>query len=142
VSTRTRCMVVLLALTSTGAFARGDDDKPLSPVEARKKSGSKITVQMEVKAAKDRLEKRGKIYLDSEENFKDEKNFAVITKKGAARLKDAGITDPAVYFRGKTIRAQGTVTAVDGIPGNFSARRSCTCIMISLPFRPLSSRSL
>lgn len=113
----TRCVVVLVALTGAVALARGKDDKPLTPVEARKKVGSKITVQMEVKAAKDRLEKRGEIYLDSEENFKDEKNFAVvITKKGAASLKDTGITDPAEHLRGKMIRATGTVKEVDGVP--------------------------
>jgi DNA/RNA endonuclease YhcR with UshA esterase domain len=93
------------------------EDKPLAPVEARKQTGKEITVKMEVKAAKDRLEKRGEIYLDAEENFKDEKNFAVvITKKGAASLKDAGITDPADHFKGKMIRARGVVKEVDGVP--------------------------
>jgi hypothetical protein len=38
---------------------------------------------MEVTAAKDRLEKRGEIYLDAEDDFRDEKNFAVvITRQG------------------------------------------------------------
>jgi DNA/RNA endonuclease YhcR with UshA esterase domain len=72
---------------------------------------------MEVTAAKDRLEKRGEIYLDAEEDFKDEKNFAVvITKKGAASLKEAGIADPADHYKGKTIRATGTVKTVDDVP--------------------------
>jgi DNA/RNA endonuclease YhcR with UshA esterase domain len=72
---------------------------------------------MEVKAAKNALEKRGEIYLDSEENFRDEKNFAVvITRKGAESLRVAGIDDPADHFKSKTIRAKGTVTEVDGIP--------------------------
>jgi hypothetical protein len=83
-----------------------DEAKPLSPVAARKKVGETITVQMKVQAAKDRLEKRGEIYLDSEANFRDEKNFAVvITKIGAAKLKEAGIVDPADHFRDKVIRA-------------------------------------
>jgi DNA/RNA endonuclease YhcR with UshA esterase domain len=74
-------------------------------------------VQIEVKAAKDRLEKRGEIYLDSEPDFKDEKNFAVvITRAGAASLKAAGITSPAEHFKGKSIRARGTVKEVDGVP--------------------------
>ena len=86
-------------------------------MEARKQVGKEITVKMEVKTAKDRLEKRGEIYLDAEEDFKDEKNFAVvITKKGAASLKDAGITDPAAHFKGKTIRATGKVKEVDDVP--------------------------
>jgi hypothetical protein len=101
----------------TALLGAADGDKPLTPVEARKKIGSKVTVQMEVKTAKDRLEKRGEIYLDAEEDFKSEKNFAVvITKTGATSLKDAGITDPADRYKGKTIRATGTVKEVDGVP--------------------------
>lgn len=72
---------------------------------------------MSVKVMKDRLEKRGEIYLDAEGNFKDEKNFAVvITKAGAASLKEAGIADPAEHFKDKTITVKGTVKDVDGIP--------------------------
>jgi DNA/RNA endonuclease YhcR with UshA esterase domain len=94
-----------------------DEPRPLGPIEARKQVGKEITVKMEVKAAKDRLEKRGEIYLDAEEDFKSEKNFAVvITKKGAASLKAAGIAEPAVHFKGRTIRATGTVKEVDGVP--------------------------
>src|SRR5262245_55538160 len=108
--------VVVLAL-AIPATTWGDENKPLGPVEARKQIGKDITVRMEVKAAKDRLEKRGEIYLDAEENFRDEKNFAVvITKAGAESLKAAGISDPAEHFKGKTIRATGTVKEVDGVP--------------------------
>lgn len=91
--------------------------KPLPPVEARAKVGEKITVQMTVKSAKDRLEKRGEVYLDCEADFKDPKNFAVvITRKGAASLRDAKIADPADHFKDKTIRARGTVTLVQEVP--------------------------
>ncbi len=108
--------LLVVGLVSLPALA-ADETKPLGPVEARKQVGKEITVKMEVKAAKDRLEKRGEIYLDSEEDFKDEKNFAVvITKKGAASLKDSGIADPADHFKGKTITAKGTVKEVDGVP--------------------------
>jgi hypothetical protein len=73
----------------------GFDDAPLSPVEARKKVGASVTVEMTVRAAKDRLEKRGEIYLDAEPDFRDPKNFAVvITKAGAASLRQAGIAAP------------------------------------------------
>src|SRR5215471_3113617 len=92
---RTVPVAILAACTALAVAA----DKPLSPVEARKKLGQSITVEMTVRAAKDRLEKRGEIYLDAEPNFRDEKNFAVvITKIGAARLKEAGIDDPAAHF--------------------------------------------
>jgi hypothetical protein len=52
--------------------------KPLTPVEALKKVGEKIG-EMTVMSAKDRLEKRGVIYLDAETNFRDEKNSAEVT---------------------------------------------------------------
>ncbi len=98
-------------------LAAPTEDKPLSPAEARKKVGESVTVEMTVKAAKDRLEKRGEIYLDAEEDFRDEKNFAVvITKAGAASLKEAGIDDPAAHFKGKKVRATGTVKEVEKVP--------------------------
>ena len=108
--------VALLAATLAGAAA-AEEEKPLTPAEARKRVGDKVTVEMTVKAAKDRLEKRGEIYLDAEEDFKDPKNFAVvITKEGAASLKEKGIDSPADHFRGKTIRATGTVKLVQDVP--------------------------
>jgi hypothetical protein len=107
--------VVSLAAGACLALAAGD--RPLTPAEARRKVGEKVTVEMTVRAAKDRLEKRGEIYLDSEADFRDAKNFAVvITKAGAASLKAAGIDNPAEHFRGKTIRATGTVKEVDKVP--------------------------
>ena len=108
-------MTMLIPLILSCLLA--NTDKPLTPVEARKKLGESITVELTVKAAKDRLEKRGEIYLDAREDFRDEKNFAVvITKAGAASLQEAGIADPASHFKDKTIRATGTVTEVDGVP--------------------------
>lgn len=104
---------LLLTLFVVAAAA----DKPLTPVEARKKVGEKVVVEMTVRAAKDRLEKRGEIYLDAEEDFRDEKNFAVvITKEGAAALKTTGIADPAEHFKNKKIRAAGLVKEVDDVP--------------------------
>jgi hypothetical protein len=86
------------------------DTGPLTPTEAIKKVNEEVTVQMLVKASKNRLEKRGEIYLDSEEDFRDEKNLGiVITKTGAAKFKEAGVEDPAAHFKGKTIRVKGIV---------------------------------
>jgi hypothetical protein len=100
--------VVVLALIAVPGTAA--DDKPLTPAEAIKKVNEKVTVQMEVKAAKDRLEKRGEIYLDSEEDFHDPRNLGVVvTRAGAAKLKAAGIADPAGHFKAKTVRVTGTV---------------------------------
>jgi hypothetical protein len=109
-------IMIRLALFPTLMFVAAAD-KPLKPVDARKEVGKTITVEMTVKAAKDRLEKRGEIYLDSEEDFKDEKNFAVvITKEGAADLKKAGIDNPAEHFKDKLIHAMGEVKVVDDVP--------------------------
>ena len=91
--------------------------KPLTPLEARKKVGEDIVVEMTVKTAKDRLEKRGEIYLDSELDFRDEKNFAaVINREGAAGFQQQGVKDFEEHFRGKTIRTSGRVTVVDEVP--------------------------
>lgn len=93
------------------------EEKPLSPVEARKKVGERITVEMTVQSAKDRLEKRGEVYLDSEQDFRDAKNFAVvINRAGAESLKKAGIASPAEHFKNKKIWASGTVKEVDKVP--------------------------
>jgi hypothetical protein len=105
------------ALVTWASVAATAEGKPLTPAEARKKVGEKVTVEMTVRAAKDRLEKRGEIYLDSETDFRDEKNFAVvITKAGAASLKKGGIGNPAAHFKDKKIRATGTVKEVDKVP--------------------------
>lgn len=109
----------LLLVLALAATAIGEDQlpPPLPPVEARQAVGREIRVEMTVQTAKDRLEKRGEIYLDSETDFKDPKNFAVvITKAGAASLKEAGVTDPVGHFQGKLIRAAGTVKVVDEVP--------------------------
>jgi hypothetical protein len=110
-------LFVIGAIFTWACVSEAAEDKPLTPVEARKKVGEKITVVMTVQAAKDRLEKRGEIYLDAETDFRDEKNFAVvITKVGAASLKEAGIGNPADHFKDKKIRATGTVKLVDKVP--------------------------
>jgi hypothetical protein len=88
----------------------GQNTKPLSPTEAAKHVNEKVTVEMVVKATKDRLIKRQEIYLDSEENFRDPKNLGVIiTKSGDEKLQKAGIKDPAAHFKSKTIQVTGTV---------------------------------
>jgi hypothetical protein len=107
----------LLPLLSLAALLAWPGAQPLSPTEARKQVGKSITVEMKVQAVKDRLDKRGEIYLDAELDFRDEKNFAVvITRKGAAALKSAGIDNPAAHFKDKKIRATGLVKEVDTVP--------------------------
>jgi len=112
-----RCYLLVGIALLVAVSAANCEEKLLSPVAARKKVGETITVEMTVQAAKDRLEKRGEIYLDAETDFRDEKNFAVvITKTGASSLKAAGIDKPAEHFKDKKIRAAGTVKVVDKVP--------------------------
>lgn len=107
-------LVILLTCLAPGAAI---PPKPLGPQEARKHVGEKIAVEMVVQTAKDRLEKRGYIYLDAELDFRDEKNFAVvITKTGATSLGNAGIADPVAHFMNKKILARGIVKVVDDVP--------------------------
>ena len=66
--------------------ADAEDNKPLTPVEAIKKVNEKVVVEMQVKATKNRLEKRGEIYLDSEEErprieVDDSKQIQIVEKK-------------------------------------------------------------
>lgn len=110
-------LFVLMAIAAVAPGSAAAEDKPLTSVEARKKVGKMITVEMTVQGTKDRLQKRGEIYLDSETDFKSEKNFAVvITKAGAKSLHVAGIDSPVEHFRQKKIRATGTVKEVDNVP--------------------------
>jgi hypothetical protein len=107
--------IALLAVLAGAVLA--EEEAILSPLEARKAVGKTVSVQMTVRATKDRLEKRGEIYLDAEKDFKSKSNFAfVITRAGARSLKKAGIGDPAGHYRGKKVRARGKVKVVDGVP--------------------------
>ena len=114
-----RHLAVLVVLISICLVAADEkkNDKPLTPAEAVKKVDEKVVVEMLVQATKNRLEKFKEIYLDSELDFKDEKNLAiVITESCAAKFKDAGIDEPATHFKDKTIRVTGTVTLKDKRP--------------------------
>jgi hypothetical protein len=73
---------------------------PLSAPEARTKIKKQITVEMPVKAAKS-CQGCSSMFLDSEDNHHDPKNFAVaVTKSGRIKFKETKIDDPAGYFKG------------------------------------------
>ena len=89
---------------------------PLSPPEAAKRVHERVTVEMLVQAAKN-CPHCSQIFLDSEEDHHDPTNLAVaLTGSGAARFKEARIDDPALHFKGKTIRVTGVVTLKDNRP--------------------------
>src|SRR5436190_175864 len=101
-------LALILAITFH-TIAATDATEPITPAEAIKQIGKlEVLVEMVVVKAKDRLEKRGIIYLDSEADYKDPKNLGVaISAEAAAKFKKKGIAEPAAYFQGKTIRVRG-----------------------------------
>jgi hypothetical protein len=107
-------LAVCLTVPLVGA---GQDEKTLTPAEAIKQVNQKVTVEMVVRSSKNALTQRHEIYLDSEEDFRDEKNLAVvITEEGAGKFKESGVEDPAEHFKTKTIRVTGTVTLKEERP--------------------------
>ena len=89
---------------------------PLSAHEAINRVNEHVTVEMLVKAAKN-CQRCSLMFLDSEEDHHDSKNFAVaITDVGKGRFREAKIDDPAGHFKGKTIRVTGKVIVKDNQP--------------------------
>jgi hypothetical protein len=77
--------------------------------EARNHVDETCTVEMTVRSSKNAAPRR-EYYLDSEEDFRDEKNLALVISYDHADLfKQAGIDDPAEHYKGKTLRVTGKV---------------------------------
>ena len=102
-----RFFTVMIALLSIPAVCLiAADLEPISPANAAKKVGEKVVVRLEVKSSGGRENK----YLNSEEDFKDAKNFTIfISKDDLGKFKKAGIEKPDEHFKGKTIDITGTV---------------------------------
>lgn len=89
---------------------------PLSAPQARTRINEKVTVEMLVKAAKN-CQRCSLMFLDSEEDHHDPRNFAVaVTEAGKGKFREAKIDDPAGHFKGKTIYVTGLVTLKDNQP--------------------------
>ncbi len=109
--------LLALALASIAAVSRADDpkttEKVISAGEIRSHIGKECTAEMTVKASKNAVPRRT-YYLNSEEDFHDEKNLAVvISYDHASKFQEGGIDDPADYYKGKTIRVTGKVIEED-----------------------------
>jgi hypothetical protein len=91
---------------------------PISPSDAVKQIGKPhVLIEMKVRSAKDRLERRGIVYLDSEEDFTDPKNLGIaISAEAAEKFKANGIADLAEHFNGKTIQARGCIMRFEERP--------------------------
>jgi len=99
--------VRLSTLKATGAVATAEKPKlpegVLSPAEAAKKVGEKVTVQFTVASTGGQTN----LYLNSDKDFKSKENFAVVlTSKGKTGKWDKATGDT---FKGKTIRVTGAV---------------------------------
>ncbi|QDU23138.1 hypothetical protein [Urbifossiella limnaea] len=95
-----------LAALSMG-FVLAQDAAPLTLADAPKKVDQKVTVEFEVKSTGG----KAGVYLNSEADFKSDKNFTVfLPAKAVEKFKAAKVDDPAAHFKGKTVRVTGTVT--------------------------------
>jgi alkaline phosphatase D len=101
--------VRLSTLKGTGAAIAVDPPKTplpegvLSPAEAAKKIGEKVTVQYTVASSGG----QANLYLNSDKSFRAKENFAVVLTPKAKTGKWEKATGET--FNGKTIRATGTV---------------------------------
>jgi hypothetical protein len=84
-------------------------DKPAAPVglaDAGKHVNENCVVEMLVNSTG----KAGDlIFLNSEPNFRDDKNFTVVLRKDAVEKLKAKIPDAASHFKAKTVRVTGTI---------------------------------
>ena len=114
--TRTSIRCLLLAVwflpfqsPSGAALGAEPDAKVVASDEARNHVDETCTVEMTVRSTKNAVPRK-EYYLDSEEDFRDEKNFAVvISHDHADRFRQAGIDDPSVYYKGQKVRVTGKV---------------------------------
>ena len=84
-------------------------DGTIPSAQAKEHIGERVTVETTIQASKDSANRR-EYYLDSEPNFGDRKNFAVVVSYDhAGKFRAAGIENPAAHFKGKTIRVTGTI---------------------------------
>jgi DNA/RNA endonuclease YhcR with UshA esterase domain len=103
---RLASFLVPLFLLAPLLMSAAETPPPLTPAEAAKRVNEKVVMQMEVKSTGGDNNR----YLNSEEDYKDAKNFTIfISKNDLLKFKNAGIEKPEVHFKGKLIEVTGTV---------------------------------
>jgi hypothetical protein len=103
-----RQVLGLVFLVVTAGVWAADEPKPLTPEEAAKQVDKDCLVEMKIKAVG--MSKGPVYFLNSESDFRSEKNFTVFLGKDAVeKLKKAGVEDPKAHYLDKTIRVQGKV---------------------------------
>ncbi len=81
--------------------------------EARQHLDEICTVEMTVRSSKHEVDKE-LYYLDSEADYKDPRNLAVvILEKHLPAFRDQGIDQPNDYYQGKRIRVTGNIIFED-----------------------------
>lgn len=105
--------LVFLAIAKVATASADDKEKPKPQVvaasDAKNHVGKRCTVEMTVRSSKNAAPRR-EYYLDSEEDFHDENNFAVvISYDHNEAFEQTGTTDPAEHYRGKKLRVTGEV---------------------------------
>jgi acetyl esterase/lipase len=92
-----------------GRGASKAEPRAIAAPDAKDHVGETRTVEATIRSTKDAAPHR-EYYLDSEEDFRSDKNIAiVISYDSADRFKAAAIENPADYYKGKTIRVTGTL---------------------------------
>jgi hypothetical protein len=92
---------------TTAVAAADEEPKAIKPDEARRHVGQAVSVTMLVRHAK-HSEKTKRTYLDSEKDYRDEKNLGILIEDAdLEKFSKAGIEDPHAYYDGKTIRVTG-----------------------------------
>lgn len=99
-------------LLSWAIFAHGEEPT-ITADKAREYDGKMVAITMKVKNAKNLMDKK-LVYLDSEEDYKSEKNIAIVLpKETLEELKKQNIEDAAEYYKGKTIKVTGRIRVKD-----------------------------
>jgi alkaline phosphatase D len=103
-----------LSLLTPGAAVAELPHKPaegsISPRDALKKIGQKVVIEMKVQAT-GQPKGGGRLFLNSEKDFRSDLNFTVVLNAGALKGKWAKES-----FKEKVIRVSGTVSEFRGTP--------------------------
>jgi len=98
---------LVVAFAPCGLLVAQEDAKPLTPQEAVKKVDEQVTVRMDVKSTGGNTAR----YLNSEADYRSDKNFAIFIPQNAlVKFHKADIDEPSVYYKGKTIQVTGMVS--------------------------------
>jgi hypothetical protein len=89
----------------------------ITPGEASQRVGDKVTVEFKVLAS-GRTQNNSRVFLNSTVDRTDKDNFTIVLvmRDVGEALRAAGISEPANYYKNKTIRVTGTVSLYQDRP--------------------------